>query len=261
MCTMTWFETISGYELFFNRDEQISRRRAQLPTLQIDAGVRYISPTDADAGGTWIAVNYFGVTVCLLNHYQFEQIEAYKEWISRGEIVRQFARSNDIEFAARRFMQLDLAEYRAFRMFLIDKNGNNYLCVWDGHEPRLQQRVASPKSSSSMNAKHVKASRRQRFDDLELSKTNNTDAYIGYHSEHWPNKSRESVCMHRKEANTVSLCHVVVAEHEINFSYADGAPCKAELSTCLTMPLTRELQPGSNSEDIAANSGAVLTGV
>ena len=91
MCTMTWFKSADGYELFFNRDEQLSRQRALLPTIQTHSKIDYISPTDADAGGTWIALNQFGVTVCLLNHYEFQQIETYKDWTSRGEIVRSFA--------------------------------------------------------------------------------------------------------------------------------------------------------------------------
>ena len=259
MCTMTWFDTDNGYQLFFNRDEMISRRRALLPSIQSDGNVRYISPTDTDAGGTWITVNHFGVTVCLLNHYQFEQIESYKEWISRGEIVRQFAASHDIEFAAQRFMRLELEDYRAFRMFLIDKQGNNYLCVWDGHKPRLQQQVDSPKSSSSIDAKHVKASRKQRFDELALDTSKNNDAYLAYHSEHWPDRSRESVCMHRDQANTVSLCHIIVADDEIKFSYADGAPCTAELAAALHLPLKTEQRADTKPVHIAAIQSAAMT--
>jgi len=46
MCTMTWFTKEDGYELFFNRDERKSRRRAQLPTVQQHVnGIEYISPT------------------------------------------------------------------------------------------------------------------------------------------------------------------------------------------------------------------------
>lgn len=258
---MTWFGTNNGYELFFNRDERVSRHRALLPTIHTDGDVRYISPTDADAGGTWIAVNHFGITVCLLNHYQFEQIEAYKKWISRGEIVRQFAASNDVELAAQRFMQLELGNYRAFRMFLIDQRGNNRLCVWDGHEPRLQRQVDSPKSSSSVDAKHVKASRKRRFDELGLTHTHSSKAYLAYHREHWPTKSRESVCMHREQANSVSLCHIVVASSGIRFSYADGAPCNAELAEGLYLPLEIERHADTSSVPTATiQSPAMVDG-
>ena len=43
MCTMTWFTNEGGYELFFNRDEQLSRRTAQLPTVHACTLAGYLS--------------------------------------------------------------------------------------------------------------------------------------------------------------------------------------------------------------------------
>jgi len=211
VCTMTWFVKEDGYELFFNRDERLSRSRAELPSSQQVDGVSYISPTDADAGGTWIAANQFGYTVCLLNHYQFEQIETYKNWTSRGEIVRRFAVTSDLDLAEQRFGEMDLKDYRAFRMFIIERNGDNRLCVWDGHSARVEVNVSTPKSSSSVDARHVKAVRKSLFDNLNLVESCNSQDYINYHASHLPSRSKESVCMHRNDAKTVSLSHVKVS--------------------------------------------------
>ena len=232
---MTWFVKDDGYELFFNRDERISRSRADLPTSQHLSGVQYLSPTDSDAGGTWIAANQFGVTVCLLNHYQFEQIETYKNWISRGEIVRQFAVTSNLLDAEAAFNMLDLDDYRAFRMFLIDRHGENRLCVWDGHLARVERNVTTPKSSSSVDAKRVKAMRRNLFEDMNLVESKNVDDYINYHASHMPSRSKESVCMHRADANTVSFSHVSVSTQSVSFRYADGSPCEASLGPALVM--------------------------
>ena len=226
---MTWFVTDDGYELFFNRDERISRSRAKSPSVQAFGGIDYISPTDVDAGGTWIAVNHFGISVCLLNHYQFEQIASYQKWISRGEIVRDFATIDQISSAEKRFNALDLKDFRAFRMFVIDRFGNNILCVWDGHESRIEDSVTTPKSSSSVDAKYVKSIRKELFSELGLDNLKSTSKYLNYHAGHIPNKSKESVCMHRADANTVSLSHIVVNSEAVSFSYADGAPCEASL--------------------------------
>ena len=117
MCTMTWFTTDDGYELFFNRDESLSRKKALPPVCRDSQGLTYVSPTDADAGGTWIASNHHGITVCLLNHYQFQQIITYKNWVSRGNIVREFAEFSDLSLAEQRFSSMNLEDYRAFRMF------------------------------------------------------------------------------------------------------------------------------------------------
>jgi uncharacterized protein with NRDE domain len=237
---MTWFVSDSGYELFFNRDERVSRRHADLPSIHQQEGVSYISPTDADAGGTWIAVNHHGVTVCLLNHYQFEQIATYKEWTSRGEIVRQFATTKSLDAVEEQFNTLELEDYRAFRMFIIDRAGNNRLCVWDGHQGRIELDVSSPKSSSSVDAKHVKAVRRGLFLDRGMQTSSNSQEFLDFHSSHSPSKSQESVCMHRSDANTVSFSYVKVAETAVSFRYADGSPCQAELGAPILLPMAEE---------------------
>lgn len=254
MCTLTWFVSDDGYQLFFNRDERLTRRRALLPTLHShgeksnsavhefsktasENGLCYISPTDADAGGTWIASNEYGVTVCLLNHYQFQQIETYKNWTSRGEIVRQFSQFTDLSDAERFFMQLNLDDYRAFRMFIIEPSGQNRLLVWDGHSARVETNVKGPKSSSSVDAKHVKAFRKRVYKDQKIGSSSLSADYINYHSSHIPSASKESVCMHRDDAKTVSLSHIIVSQNEVNFSYADGSPCEVPLSEPVSMPL------------------------
>ncbi len=256
MCTMTWMVKDGGYELFFNRDERVSRSRADLPTIQQVDDVQYLSPTDADAGGTWIAANQFGVTVCLLNHYEFEQIATYKQWTSRGEIVRSFATTENLGGVEQKFMELELDDYRAFRMFVIDRTGNNRLCVWDGHQARIEVDVATPKSSSSIDAKYVKSLRKQLFDELDLNNAKDSVQFIKYHSSHMQNKSTESVCMHRDDANTVSFSHVIVSAESVEFAYADGAPCRASLGKPLRIPLQYSADQNSLSSAIvmAANS-------
>lgn len=260
MCTMTWFVKDNGYELFFNRDERLSRQRAELPTLQHADGVNYLSPTDADAGGTWIASNQYGVTVCLLNHYQFEQIETYKDWTSRGEIVRLFATIVDLDSAEQSFRALQLADYRAFRMFIIDRTGDNLLCVWDGHSARVEHNVTTPKSSSSVNAKHVKQTRKDLFKSLNLEQSTVTGDYINFHSSHLPSRSQESVCMHRDDAKTVSFSHISIDQERVSFAYADGSPCEAELGEPLHLDLVDIISPSAkeDSAQILDNAARVV---
>jgi len=255
---MTWFVKEDGYELFFNRDERKSRSRAEPPTSQFSDDIQYLSPTDADAGGTWIAANQFGVTVCLLNHYQFEQIETYKKWTSRGEMVRKFATTASINEAEALFNSIALDDYRAFRMFIIDHLGGNRLCVWDGHSARVERNVTTPKSSSSVDAKHVKSVRKKLFENLNLAESKNVDDYINYHASHLPNRSKESVCMHREDASTVSLSHVSVSCQGISFRYADGSPCEAELGPALAMKFVEPLDDGKSALKIKGAGVAAL---
>lgn len=237
MCTMSWFLREDGYELFFNRDEQRSRSCAHLPELTLDDNktISYIAPTDADAGGTWIAVNEQGVTVCLLNHYQFEQPVTYQKWLSRGEIVRQFANTLTLVQAEALFQQVVLSDYRAFRLFILMPDGTNRLFVWDGHQQRIEREVTAPKSSSSVDAREVKSLRKQYFSDLQLQKSTDRQQFLDYHTSHYPDKSKKSVCMHRDDANSVSLSHIVVTHDVISFAYANGAPCVEPLNEPLTL--------------------------
>lgn len=235
MCTLTWFDTDSGYELFFNRDEMISRSRAEPPKVCFDEPIQTLFPTDADAGGTWIAVNQLGITVCLLNHYQFEQIKTYKDWISRGQIVRSFAAIPSLAAAEQQFSELDLDDYRAFRMFVLVPGGDNRLFVWDGHSAHIDAGISQPKSSSSMDAKYVKLSRRNLFQEMNLAGSSTSQDFVDYHSSHIPMRSKESVCMHREEAHTVSLSHVRVDENTVQFYYADGSPCLVPLAEPVCM--------------------------
>ncbi len=67
MCTVSWIHTPRGYELFCNRDEAITRESAFAPGAIDRNGVRVLAPLDGRHGGTWIAVNEFGLALCLTN--------------------------------------------------------------------------------------------------------------------------------------------------------------------------------------------------
>ena len=67
MCTVS---LIPGRESFFltsNRDEKKIRRQAIPPAIYQYKGARLLYPRDADADGTWIAINQNGNAAVLLN--------------------------------------------------------------------------------------------------------------------------------------------------------------------------------------------------
>ena len=86
MCTVTWILDGDSYSLYFNRDELRTRQPALPPQRHQERGVRFLSPTDGDAGGTWIAVNEYGLSLGLLNDYssrarQPAERRARRPWI------------------------------------------------------------------------------------------------------------------------------------------------------------------------------------
>ena len=68
MCTVSWLHQPGGYHLLCNRDEKRTRSAALAPTV-IETRRRAVTSRRSmpTCGGTWIAVNEFGVSVCLLN--------------------------------------------------------------------------------------------------------------------------------------------------------------------------------------------------
>lgn len=77
MCTVTWLaDPAGGYALWFNRDERRTRPPGLPPAAAAAGDMPYLAPIDAEAGGTWLAVNAAGVTVGLLNHYAADAARA-----------------------------------------------------------------------------------------------------------------------------------------------------------------------------------------
>ena len=67
MCTVSWLHSPNGYHLLCNRDEKRTRSSAIAPRISVNGAVQFIAPLDQDFGGTWIATNEFGTSICLLN--------------------------------------------------------------------------------------------------------------------------------------------------------------------------------------------------
>lgn len=243
MCTLSWFKTAEGYELFFNRDEQVTRRRAELPEIYTSSSVKIIAPTDADAGGTWIAVNQYGLSLCLLNHYDSEiGLDTNREWVSRGTIVRELASNEALGLVELAFAGLDLLQFKPFRLFVLNPAGKSLFFTWDGKQVSMERNIDKPRTSSSYDPQTVRRVRKELFANSGLHDCNDRQRFLDFHASHDPEASAYSVCMHRDDANTVSLSHIVVDEANISFAYADGPPCQAPLSEPLHIPIVEAVE-------------------
>src|ERR1051325_7153375 len=109
MCTVSWTREPHGYHLLCNRDEKRNRRVAAAPYTQQRLGVRYIAPSDTDFGGTWIAVNEYGVAACLLNRAAVGGGE-----VSRGLVIPELIRAHSASDCAFLLNHFDLAPFAPF---------------------------------------------------------------------------------------------------------------------------------------------------
>ena len=234
MCTISWFYSESGYEVFFNRDEQRSREEAIPPKL-LGENIRYIAPIDPQGGGTWLAANQYGVTVALLNYYQGRLPKG--RLISRGAIVKSCAAFRTFGEIKYYIESLNLTKYAPFSLLCFTKSndiaGKVPLIRWTGKQLELDN-VESPLISSAFKFDEVCATRMKTYGEL-LNESDVNDYrrnFYRLHGSHLPEKSAYSICMHRDDAKTVSFSHIVVAGNHLTFNYHGGSPCEMKNGEC-----------------------------
>ena len=246
MCTLTWRQGEWGYEVYFNRDELRSRPAAFAPSLQLtrntdslptaESSVAFLSPTDPVAGGTWIACNQTGITLCLLNGYlEAETDAAHSGRRSRGLLVRDLAGCTSRDLLPQLLAeQLARFRYSSFLLAVFAPNLSPEGWSWNGHalDPR---QVSPPVVSSSWDQAGAEHYRRQIFN--ALTEAGDPQQLLAFQSSHAEQPSALTPCMHREDARTVSLTRVQVSNRKVSMEYAPGPPCQEMLGSPLSLSL------------------------
>ena len=230
MCTISWctaqaLSPSKRLDIFFNRDESKLRSKALLPEVFEHQDTRTLYPIDPQGGGTWISVNEYGLVLSLLNFYQGRLPKG--RLLSRGQIVKDASSCRTFSEVKALVSSLELSKYAPFSLLCFDPEADNYaevpLIRWNGKDLAFLMQK-SPLISSLFDFEAVFASReKQYFDAFESEPT--PDQLLAFHRSHKPEASAYSVCMHREDAQTVSLSHISLALKEAAFNYYDGSPC------------------------------------
>ena len=232
MCTVTWIHQNGGYQIFCNRDEKRTRKPALPPRLAVSKGVRYLAPADGDYGGTWIATNEYGVSLCLLNGEPGTGLK------SRGWLLPELA-SMRLAIDVRRFlMTAYLTAYAPFTVAALQAGSAASIIRWDGRGKLLQVDAARHAilTSSSYKTRQVLTRRREEFEHIARSPEGLTPERLAqFHRSHDPGASAWSTCMHRPDAETVSFTSIYVSATKTEFAYSPAAPCRQHASTTLTL--------------------------
>jgi transport and Golgi organization protein 2 len=229
MCTVTWSAEDGGYDLFMNRDELHTRGHALPPRLSKLNGVSYLAPTDSDAGGSWIAVNEFGITACLLNNYPPDaRIPANP--ISRGRLLIGLIEGRSVTEIDSKLRAENLDHYRPFHVFVIgapSATAEARLFRWDGSGALVTNPSPEPPiTTSSFETGPVVQTRTDFYAKQFAIASRSPDELGRYHRSHEPAPGAYSVCVHRDDAGTKSLSHISVRPGFVNFAYTDGPPCE-----------------------------------
>ncbi|MFT7679174.1 MAG: hypothetical protein ACI8QC_003174 [Planctomycetota bacterium] len=235
MCTVSWqhrapaeSSTVpAGYDLFFNRDESRVRGPERPPEQISEQGVQYLAPADSDAGGTWVSVNEFGLSVGLLNGYTASKGAIRESYISRGQLVRELSGLRSPAEVMTNMTSERLADYRPLVLFAIGPDGDAKLLRWDGLCLVLidQAEAQLPLSSSGYDQQ---AARERRAQLLRAARARHPQdpaaALLDFHTGAGVPPDATSACMSREDAETRSLVHIAVSTQEVNLAYAGGRP-------------------------------------
>jgi hypothetical protein len=244
MCTATWIRTQDGYELFCNRDESLTRKSALPPQVLNLGDTQAIAPRDGDFGGSWISVNEFGLSLCLLNLYSVPRLSG--EFTSRGLLLMELAGSHSPEQVIARMAEKRLQQFQPFTLLALAVGQLAVPAVifqWNGSE-RLIDRDGDrqmPLTSSSFDSANVIESRKRCFDNRAAAAGGiDADLLFDFHRSHDPLPSAYSTCMHRADAQTVSFSQIKVGSNSIEFRYHPHSPCRTGEAEIKTLQRTKQ---------------------
>ena len=231
MCTVTWLRSNDGYELLCNRDERHTRLPGAAPLLHTQSGVRYVAPVDGNHGGSWIAVNHFRISFCLLNRYISPGSSKSEEKVyrSRGLLLFDLVDAPSLVEVRERVSRFRLEQYEPFTLLALEPDSPALLLKWCGRQlfHHFNDEDSMLLVSSSYDQTGTEISRRGLFDKMRSEREQSDAEWLhAFHASHLPYRGPYSPCMHREDASTVSYSCVRVAGTRTEFSYFSGAPCE-----------------------------------
>jgi hypothetical protein len=234
MCTVSILPFESGeYQLLMNRDESPLRPAAlELRRGHSEAGLEHAAPIDLRSGGTWVGLNARGVSFALMN--QHPQGYFKREGLrSRGELIPRLINALSAHEAASRMSQVDLEPYPPFFLLTLDGRSSILALSWDGSQRQVHEYPREPRlfASSSFETEEVLLGRQEQFEGLlaRVKAAPDHEAALAvqrdFHRSHLPSRGPYSICLHRDDAQSVSLTEISVRGLGCRLRYHAGPPC------------------------------------
>lgn len=216
MCTLTIHRTETSVLATMNRDEARFRAPEIPPQVMTDEkhALRWLAPTDSQAGGTWFGVNEYAVQACLLNRYMPEDIKklnAPGPRPSRGQIiVDSLAKGREKEVFKWLHESFDPSPYPSFHLIVIGPSQTQSF-AWNGQT--LEKQVHSGTwlffSSSSWRTEEVIQYRKEAF-EAWVEKGAPTEGLLpSFHIWQPPDRAEWAPLMDRQISATRSITQTI----------------------------------------------------
>ena len=223
MCTVTFVPLEEGaYFLTSNRDEHISRPRATLPVKIKHDGYELIFPKDPQGGGTWIASDDRGNTVCLLNGADKPHTPKYPYRHSRGLVVLDYFSYSDFHHFKNSY---PLDNIEPFTLVIVSPD-QLIEFKWDGQNkthrnlPRVKAKIWSSVTLYSIDIIKQREIWFQNW--LSLHQKPGIPDLIHFHKFTGTGDKRHDVLMEREGGlRTVSITSIHFAESIATIYYED----------------------------------------
>lgn len=245
MCTITWRAAPGLREIYFNRDELKTRAAALPPSIRHSTeGNEYIAPHDPDGGGTWLAVNDYGLIVAMLNLYPKNALAVWSPRRSRGLLVQDLMNCRNPIEVSTWLHEENLEYYRPFTLLAFHLDFPDPLWAeWKNPHFDLRRDASAnmPITGSSYATSEVIASRKQRFKEMLENQGDGDEAEMlrSFHHDTQALDPAHAVFMERSDARTVSYTEVHLDRHRATLRYWECDPKtrlladKTELSIAL----------------------------
>jgi len=243
MCTASWIVRDRDYRLYFNRDEQKSRGRAEEPRVQSVEGREVVAPVDVQGGGSWIAVNEMGLTVFLLNNYAEGTVARQDvEYRSRGELPILLASRSRLADALDELRNRDLSVYRPFFLGLIAPSSGCVIYEWEG-EVLEQCAPGIPfLTTSSYRSREVEDYRRRRFLETVCAEDGkeDSDGSLRFHLDQSHEDAAFNPFMSRDDAETHCISVIEVNPASVRYEYHNRVPGANDLQPAKCLSIARK---------------------
>lgn len=254
MCTVIFMPTCGGCRLGMNRDELRTRAKGAFPAPRIVGGLSVLGPREP-SGGSWICANAAAAVFALLNWHPAQKTSAKtkepKNAVSRGTIVEVVAGCRQPAAVQTMLSNQPLSRIRPFRLLGIFSTGKTLReWRWNGRELSRLNFAWEPRlwASSSLDEATARQARQAIFQSALSAKDVGSLRWLrSLHRTHLPEKGSFSICMHRKEAATLSYTETEINGGRIRIRHLNGPPCASEnpgnrQNKAFPQPQEREIQ-------------------